>query len=90
MENLIAYLNALSKAEQENFATRCGTTVGYLRKAASIGQKIGEGLCLRIAAESAGAVGPEDLRPEVDWQYLRTALANTAQAATETVAHHGV
>ena len=78
MEKLIAYLNSLSVVEQEAFATRCRTTVGYLRKAASIGQKFGDGLCLRIAVESSGAVAPEDLRQDVDWQYLRKALATTA------------
>lgn len=86
MEKLIAYLNSLAKSDQEDFAARCETTVGYLRKAASIGQKLGDGLCLRIAAESAGAVSPEDIRPDVDWAYLRTALANTAKQATENVA----
>lgn len=86
MEKLIAYLNGLSQAEQENFANRCKTSVGYLRKAASIKQKLGDGLCLRIGAESAGRIRPEDLRPDVDWQYLRESLVNTAQAATESVA----
>ena len=86
MEKLIAYLNALDKAQQEAFAARCETTVGYLRKAVSIKQKLSDGLCLRIAAESHGAVPPEDLRPDVDWVYLRAALANTAQAAIKNVA----
>ena len=86
MEKLLAYLNALQPADREGFAARCETTVGYLRKAVSTNQRLGDGLCLRIAAESAGAVRPEDLRPDVDWQYMRVALAGIAQAATETVA----
>lgn len=83
MEKLIAYLNSLNKAQQEDFANRCKTTVGYLRKAVSIGQKLGDGICLRISAESGGVVAPEDLRPDVDWDYLRKALAatNTEQGA---------
>lgn len=89
MEKLITYLNGMGQADQAAFASRCGTTVGYLRKAASIGQKLSDGLCLRVAAESSGAVRPEDLRSDVDWHYLRQALANTAQAATENVAGQG-
>lgn len=90
MDKLIAYLNRLSKEDQAAFALRCGTTVGYLRKACSIKQQLSEGMCIRIGAESGGEVQPEDLRPGVDWQYMRQALANTAQAATENVATQGV
>ena len=59
---------------REPFAARCATTVGYLRNACSTKKKMSEGLCLRISTESAGAVRPEDLRPDVDWDYMRTAL----------------
>ena len=86
MDKLLIYLNSLSPEAREAFASRCGTTVGYLRKACSIKQTLSEGMCLRIGAESAGAVAPEDLRPDVDWKFLRVALANTVQPATENVA----
>lgn len=90
MDKLLAYLNSLQCEEREAFARRCGTSVGYLRKAGSVKQQLSEGLCLRIYAESAGKVGLEDLRPGVDWQYLRDALANTVHTSTETVAHQSV
>lgn len=90
MKKLTAYLSSLPAAERDAFVERCGTSVGYLRKAASIGQKLGDGLCLRIAAESKGAIRPEDLRDDVDWGYLRKALAESAQVATETVVGQGV
>lgn len=77
MDKLLSYLNSLTPEAQGDFAARCMTTVGYLRKAASTRQKLGDGLCLRIGAESAGAVRPEDLRPDIDWKYLRQALAST-------------
>lgn len=86
MDKLLKYLNQLETAEQTAFAQRCGTTVGYLRKACSIKQQLSEGMCLRIFAESGGEVQPSDIRPGVDWDYLREALANTAQTATENVA----
>lgn len=89
MDKLIAYLNSLPQVERDPFAARCGTTVGYLRKASSVKQPLGEVLCLRIGMESGGKVAPEDLRPDVDWQYMRAALVNIAQPATETVATQG-
>ena len=71
METLRRYLNQIPPTEQVAFAFRCGTSVGYLRKACSIGQKIGADLCIEIERESAGRVRVEDLRPDVDWKYLR-------------------
>lgn len=75
MQKLLAYLNALPRAAQIDFASRCGTSVGYLRKAISTGQKIGESLCIRIERESSRAVRCEDIRPDVDWLYLRQSEA---------------
>lgn len=90
MEKLLAYLNSLSPEDQKAFAGRCFTTVGYLRKAVSVRQQLGDMLCLRIGIESAGEVRPEDLAPDVDWQYLRKSLASAPEAialkATETAA----
>ena len=98
MDKLLAYLNGLPPDDQKAFAARCNSTVGYLRKACSVGQQLGEMLCLRIGIESAGAIKPEDLAPNVDWQYLRGALikwpelaqvpASPQQSATEPVAPH--
>ena len=73
MEQLRTYLNALPRDEQANFAKRCGTSVGYLRKAISMGTAIGEGLCINIERESARAVLCEHLRADVDWAYIRNA-----------------
>lgn len=80
MDTLLSYLNSLPAPERSDFATRCGTSVGYLRKAISSGQRIGERIVINIERESAGAVRCEDLRPDVDWAYLRN-TANTRQAA---------
>lgn len=46
-----------------------------MRKAISTGQKIGESLCIRIERESSRAVRCEDIRPDVDWLYLRQSEA---------------
>lgn len=88
MERLLVYLNSLAPAEREAFAGRCNTTVGYLRKACSKGQKLGETLCIRLAYESGGVVSCEDLRPDVDWQAIRRAVksADALSHASATAA----
>lgn len=71
MENLRAFLNSLTTDEQSAFADRAGTTVGFLRKAISINQQLGEGLCIRIELASLGHVRAESLRPDVPWAEFR-------------------
>lgn len=66
MDELLIYLNSLSKDEQDVFAKRCGTSVGYLRKACSKKQRIGAELCVAIERESGGAITRKTLRP-LDW-----------------------
>ena len=79
MEHLLQYINSLAPPEREDFASRCGTTIGYLRKAISAKKPLGESLCINIDRESGGAVRCEHLRQEVDWAYLRS-----TQPAQET------
>ena len=71
MKPLLEYLNSLSTADQVVFATACGTTVGYLRKAVSAGQRISAETCINIERESCGVVMCETLRPDVDWGVVR-------------------
>lgn len=74
------YLKAMPASERASFATRCGTTIGYLNKALSIGQKLGESLCINIERESNGVILCESLRDDVDWAYLRRTCKEAAQA----------
>lgn len=71
MEKLREYLNNLSTEEQSAFVRRCNTSVSYLRKAISAKQHLGPNLAIAIERETDGAVSCEDLRPDVDWQFLR-------------------
>lgn len=71
MNKLRAYLNCLPSEKQKAFADRCGTTIGYLRKAISKGQSFDADLCIAIERESERAVLCEDIRPDADWGYLR-------------------
>lgn len=97
MEALLNYINRLNQDEGRAFSVRCGTTLGYLRKAVSVGQVLHPKTCSLIEAETAGAVTRRDLRPE-DWQTIWPELAvnykpkpaqtpaSRAVAATESVA----
>jgi len=71
MNQLLTYLNSLPPADQQAFARRANTTVGYLRKAISVNQQLGESLCINLERESGGAVVCEALRGDVDWAYIR-------------------
>jgi DNA-binding transcriptional regulator YdaS (Cro superfamily) len=71
MDELREYLKSLGPAEQAEYAERCGTTIGYLRKALCTEPKLGESLAIALDRESNGAVPCEKLRPDVDWAYLR-------------------
>lgn len=74
MEELRRYLKTLSLDAQRDFATRAGTTLGYLRKAISIRSALREKICTALERESAGAVTRRDLRPD-DWQLIWPELA---------------
>jgi DNA-binding transcriptional regulator YdaS (Cro superfamily) len=71
MESLLKFLNGMEKADRLAFCLACDTSERYLRKAISINQQLGEGLCIRIERESQRQVCCEMLRSDVDWAYLR-------------------
>lgn len=65
MDSLRAYLASLTPADQVQYATRAGTTIGYLRKALSKGHRFDGALARRLDEESGGAVCRYELRPDV-------------------------
>lgn len=86
MRLLLEYLNSLPVAEQSSFAQRCGTTVGYLRKAASVGQLFNPATCVRLEMESGGVITRRMLRPD-DWQDIWPELAESEPKPTPAPAH---
>lgn len=65
--NLRDYIKNLSPQERPDFAFRCKTSLGYLRKAISAQQTFHPKLCVRIERESGGLVTRrDDLHPD-DW-----------------------
>ncbi|WP_414498471.1 hypothetical protein [Stenotrophomonas maltophilia] len=60
-----SYLKTLSPLEQADFARRAGTSIGYLRKALSKGQRFGGALVRQLHVHSGGRVCLTDLRPDI-------------------------
>jgi len=69
MDKLLSLLNSLPVEEQRDLARRCGTSVGYLRKAHSAKQLLGAALCVLLENQLSGAVTRQDLRPD-DWSLI--------------------
>ena len=65
MDTLRAYLATLATDDQATYAVRSGTTIGYLRKALSKGQRFDGALARRLDEESGGVVDRRELRPDI-------------------------
>lgn len=81
MDKLRDFLNAMPVHDQHSFADRCGTTLGYMRKAISVGARFDASICIAIESESHGSVRCEDLRPDVPWSILREQAAPAEKVA---------
>lgn len=79
MSQLKSYLMSMPLSDREDFAKRCETTWPFLRNVMYGQRSAGEKLCISIERESGGAVHCEDLRPDVDWAYLRGTSPELAQ-----------
>lgn len=71
--SLHTYIKNLDKAALDGLAQRCATTVGQLRQVAYGNRRANAGLAISLEKETAGAVTCEELRPDIDWGYLRQA-----------------
>lgn len=87
MRYLTEYLNRLPKPERTEFARRCGTTEGYLRKAASTKQRLGAELCVALEQESHGAISRRSLRPD-DWMRIWPELVQRAPGSAQKEDNH--
>lgn len=63
------FFKALSDEDKLDFATRCGSSVGYFVVSISRRQNFKAGLCVLIERESGGAVSRKNLRP-ADWHLV--------------------
>lgn len=69
---LIDYINSIPEEDREAFAKRCGTSLGYLRQVAYGNRRCRESLAINVERESVRKVLCEELRPDVDWAFLRS------------------
>ena len=65
MKSLRLYLSTINREEQQAFAKRAGTTIGYLRKALCKRHRFDGALARRLDEESGGLVSRHELRPDV-------------------------
>lgn len=65
------YFRTLTKAQKEDFAARCDTTVDYMKLIIFGVRSCTAKLAIDIDRESNGAVKCEELCPDADFQYLR-------------------
>jgi len=61
----------LSKDDREAFASKCDTTVDYIKQIMYGNRPCKAELAISIDRESNGAVKCEDLCPDADFEYLR-------------------
>ncbi|MDG9928511.1 MULTISPECIES: YdaS family helix-turn-helix protein [unclassified Pseudomonas] len=79
--NLHSYIKPLSKEDLEAFSARCDTTSGQIKQVA-YGRRPSAELAIKIEIASGGRVTCEQLRPDVNWGYLRgTARMDGGQEA---------
>jgi DNA-binding transcriptional regulator YdaS (Cro superfamily) len=66
------YLSTLSTQEKNDFAKRCGTSLGFLRLVAGAFRPCSPELAVNIDRESGGKVKAENScpSPKIDWVYL--------------------
>ena len=68
--DLNTYYNLLPMQERPGFIERCGTSPGHMKNVI-YGRVAGLNLCINIERESHGLVTCEEMRNDVDWNYLR-------------------
>lgn len=78
MEELRTYLNSLTPEKQKEYADACETTVGYLRKAISMGTPIHPIKCVSLEIHSGKKVTRQSLRE--DWKAIWPELEERVEA----------
>lgn len=73
MKKLLAYLNALPVEVRGSFASRCGTSFDYLRQVGYGNRACTEKLAINLERESNRELVCEELCPETDWAFIRSA-----------------
>ena len=89
MKSLLAYINSLPPSTQQMLATRCKTTIGYLRQIAYGKRACPPAMAIDLERESSRAVTCEDLCPVgVDWAYIRAERRRKGPRRTKADRRH--
>jgi len=83
MDTFHTYLKGLTKDERQALADRVGTSVAYLWQIAYKQRRCKESMAIEIEKASNRAVRVEDLRPDVDWAYVRASAESIAESAPQ-------
>lgn len=62
---------SISRQVRRHIARKCGVSDDYLYQVLTGRRSVRAERCIEIEKASGGAVRCEDLRPDVDWAYLR-------------------
>lgn len=77
--SLHVYIKALDRAALDDLAKRCQTTAGQLKQVAYGNRRANAGLAINLERETEGQVTCEELRPDIDWAYLRQSNRSAKQ-----------
>ncbi|MEI7296634.1 YdaS family helix-turn-helix protein [Paraburkholderia tropica] len=80
MDIFHTFFKSLTKPEREQFASKVGTSVAYLWQIAYKQRRCNESLAIEIEKHSMQKVRVEQLRPDVDWAYLRNSADSIANS----------
>jgi len=80
MDIFRTYFKALAKDERASLAEQVGTSVAYLWQIAYGQRRCKESMAIEIEKASRRAVRLEDLRPDVDWAYVRSSAQSIAES----------
>lgn len=69
------YYYAIPVKRRPVWARRVGVSAGYLQLVAQGARQVSERVAIEIEKATAGTVTVEELRPDVDWAYLRATAA---------------
>lgn len=74
---LVEYIRPMSAAERSAFAQRCKSTPAQIQQLA-YGRRASAELAIRIDIASEGQVSCEEMRPDINWAYLRDTTNESA------------
>lgn len=80
MDIFHAYFKDLSKPARESFAAKVGTSVAYLWQIIYGQRRCSESMAIEIEKASSRKVRVEDMRPDVDWAYIRDSVRSIAES----------